>query len=83
MAARDTKSELTPIQSSIMMKLSDGQLHTKDSLRLLLNDEEYSSDEALKFHISILRTMLRPKGRDIVSYRSEGYRMVRLLNTEE
>jgi DNA-binding response OmpR family regulator len=77
------RPELTPTESRLMAVMSDGQLHTLESLKVHLNEEEYSSNETVQRHISNLRTLLRPKGKDIVNYRGEGYRMVRLLNTEE
>jgi DNA-binding response OmpR family regulator len=82
-AKNTVKNDLSPTELRLMTKLSDGQLHTEGSLKLILDSEGSCTDDVVRVHISNMRKYLRPRGRDIINYRNDGYRMVRLLNTEE
>lgn len=72
----------TPTQSAILDILSDGLRHGKDELCACLSDE-LSAKDNLKFHISNIRKVIRPRGEDILCEfyrRARHYRHVRLLS---
>lgn len=81
MARNDTKSKISPTEQKLLDILSDGHPHSIASLKQCLSDEELSSVNSLQFHISNMRKILLPQGRDIVA-RDGGYRLMRTLYDE-
>ena len=71
--------KFTNTETKLLSTLSDGRLHARRELRLLI--DEYAGYETLKNHISKIRKKL-PPGEDIVCvarYRRLNYQHVRLL----
>jgi hypothetical protein len=62
---------LTPTQKRIIDVLQDGHLHTKEELWACLNDE-LSGPSALRMHLSLLRKVIRPGGRDVITRVARG-----------
>lgn len=72
----------TKTQNAMLAVLSDGQPHTREELHKCLPDE-LSEMSAVRFHISNIRKVLRPKGQDIVcelKYGKIHYRHVRIIS---
>jgi len=72
--------KLSPIQLRIMQTLSDGQRHSREELRLCV--DEYANVGALYNHITKLRKLLNPVGQEIIveSFKRQPYyRHVRLI----
>lgn len=72
----------TPTQSRIMAVLSDGRAHSAQELQSCLYDD-LGVITNVKFHITMIRKILRPLGQDIVFLRREDrawYAHVRILS---
>jgi hypothetical protein len=70
----------SPIQSRILTILADGYPHSREELRLSI--DEYASYQNVQDHVCVLRKSLRLRGQDIVCVfhrRSYYYQHVRLL----
>jgi len=77
-----TRVGFTHTQSAILDILSDGLRHRKEELATCLPDE-LSAIDNLKFHLSNIRKVIRPRGEDIICewyQRIRYYRHVRLLS---
>jgi hypothetical protein len=73
--------KFTPTQRRIIALLADGLPHTRREVFGCL-DDDLAQLSAIKRHLSVIRTMLRPVGQDIICElhrRSICYRHVRLL----
>lgn len=75
------KGEFTPTEQRILKLLSDGQRHKRKEIHACLFDE-LSELKTIRYHICMMRKVLRPKGEDIICEMYMGglyYRHVRLL----
>ena len=74
--------KLPPIQQRLMDILGDGLVHKKKQLLACI--DEQADINSLKQHIHKLRTILRRESAlDIMAYNGEGYRLVRVISSEE
>jgi hypothetical protein len=76
-------NDYTPTQRAILQTLSDGLRHSKSELRSCLPDD-LADDTNLRWHVCMIRKMLRPRGEDIICEfyeRTTHYRHVRLLSS--
>ncbi len=77
-----TELKLSPIQRRIMDVLADGLVHKK--AQLLGCIDEHADVNQLRTHINKLRNALRASSSlDVVAYNGEGYRLVRLISSQE
>ena len=73
--------DFTPVQQRMLAVLADGLPHTREEIHACLWDERGAMSN-IRFHISMIRKVLRPKGQDIlIEYikKKLHYRQVRLL----
>lgn len=74
--------KFTPTEQKLLKRLSDGNRHLRDDLKLLLPDHMLNQRTALPYHMSKLRKKLNPIGEEIVCEFRFGkiyYRHVRLI----
>lgn len=74
-------SNLTPSEKRLYDALADGDKHTKDELRKLMDLDEYTSDQGFWIHIFNLRRKLEVKGLGINwSKKTKTYQLVRFIS---
>lgn len=70
---------MAPVQQCMLDILSDGQYHTARELHACLYDS-LSPVRNIRYHLTLIRRALRPRGRGIICERLNGQTRYRLVS---